>query len=162
MVPPLAARALRMSGMFGWIGHPDRAPAEVIDAMATALSRTDDGSALRTASNSAGGIGIACRRHQGDVYVGDEMLVAVSGRPRLTNSDLADLAKRHGAAHAIAAGYARDGARVLASVSGSFTLGFIDARRDEALLATDRMGTGSLFYEFIAGKLAFASTLDAL
>jgi asparagine synthase (glutamine-hydrolysing) len=155
-----AVQGARMTGVFGWAGHPEGKPSELIDAMAAAYTRFD-GSQVRAASSSAGAMAVAGRR-PGHLYVEGEKLVAVSGRPRLTDSNLGSCAERHGVAQAIAEGYARDGARVLAGISGSFTLGILDGRRGEALLAMDRMGTGSLFYECVAGKLAFASTLDAL
>jgi len=149
-----------MSAIFGWAGHPDGRPGALIDAMGSAFTRLD-GSEPRTASIAVGAIGLAGPQRQGDLYVADEVIVALSGRARWADSDTA-AAEHHDVAQAVANGYARDGVRVLARLSGSFALAILDGHRGEALLAIDRMGIQSLFYEPIGGKLAFASSLDAI
>jgi asparagine synthase (glutamine-hydrolysing) len=148
-----------MTGILGWAGQADETAAALIDAMGAASGRMN-GDALRAAFIPAGAVALAGRH--GDLHRGRNTLVAISGHPRLTDAGLASRAERSGMAQAIADGYARDGARVLACVSGSFALGILDGHRGDALLAIDRMGVGSLFYECVAGKLAFASSLDAI
>jgi asparagine synthase (glutamine-hydrolysing) len=149
-----------MSGIFGWAGHADGSPEALIRAMGSA-SRQLNGSEPRTASAAAGAVGLAAAERQGDLYVGGGMVVALSGRPRWAERGCGT-AGQHGVAQAIAKGYARDGAGVLASLSGSFALAILGADRGEALLAVDRMGIQSLFYEPVGGKLAFASSLEAI
>jgi asparagine synthase (glutamine-hydrolysing) len=129
--------------------------------MAAPLSRFD-GSTVRSASNEFGFVAAAAAGGDVDVYQDDEQLVAVWGRARLADADLAALAQRQGIARALAQGYARKGTSVLTTLAGAFALAILDARGGETLLAIDRMGTRPLCYCVAAGTLVFGSTLDAI
>jgi asparagine synthase (glutamine-hydrolysing) len=127
--------------------------------MAAPLSRFD-GSTVRSASTDFGGVAVA--GGHASVFQDDERLVAVWGRARFADTDLAALAQRHDVAHALAQGYARKGTDVLATLSGAFAVAVLDARGGEAMFAIDRMGTYPLCYCGVAGTLVFGSTLDAI
>jgi len=150
----------KMSGICGWIGD-SRAPGQqAIQGMGAALNRLD-GSAVRCASSAFGAVATA--GGYADVFQDDGQLVAVWGQPRFSKSELAGLARRHGMAHALAHGYAGEGAKVLDALSGNFALAILDGRRGaEAVLAIDRMGTRPLCYCVVSGALVFGSTLDAI
>jgi asparagine synthase (glutamine-hydrolysing) len=128
--------------------------------MAAAINRFD-GSTVRSASTRFGSVAAAAGGSDADVFEDEEQLVAVWGRMRFTDTDLAALAQRHGAAHALAQGYARKGTDVLTDISGACALAVLNGR-GEAVLATDRMGTRPLCYGVVAGTLVFGSTLDAI
>jgi asparagine synthase (glutamine-hydrolysing) len=150
-----------MSGLCGWFHHGHAGPAspEVIASMAAPLNRFD-GCTVRCASAGFGAI--AAAGSDLDIFQDDHQLVAVWGRMRFTDAELAALAQRHGTAHALAWGYARKGTDVLAALSGTFALAVLDGRGGEAMLAIDRMGTRPLCYCVTAGRLVFGSTLDAI
>lgn len=150
-----------MSGICGWFdrGRGGSADPQVIAAMAVPLNRFD-GSAVRTASAAFGAV--AAAGSDSDVFQDGERLVAVWGKARFADADLAALAERHGVAHALARGYERKGSAVLGDISGACTVAVLDGRAGEAMLAIDRMGTRPLCYCVVAGKLVFGSTLDAI
>lgn len=127
--------------------------------MAAPLNRFD-GSTVRSASAAFGAV--AASGADLDIFQDDYQLVAVWGRMRFTDTELAALARRHGMARAFAQGYARKGTDVLATSSGAFAVAVLDGRGGEAMLAIDRMGTRPLSYCVAAGALVFGSTLDAI
>jgi len=145
-----------MSGICGWIGETGVPGQRTIEAMGAALNRFD-GSAVRSAFAAAGAVAVA---GDGDIFQDQARLVVVRGRPRFAKSGLAELARRHGVAHALAHGYAEERAKVLEAMAGDFSLAILD--RGNAVLAIDRMGTRPLCYSVVAGTLVFGSTLDAI
>src|SRR5215467_782227 len=124
-----------MSGICGWFDRAGGgATAQSVAAMAEPLTRFD-GSVARTASAAFGAV--AAAGSDADVFQDADRLVAVWGKLRFTDSELAALAGRHGAAHALAHGYEAKGSGVLPALSGEFALAIVDVRRGEALLAVD-------------------------
>jgi asparagine synthase (glutamine-hydrolysing) len=127
--------------------------------MAAPLNRFDD---CTVRSASAGFGAIAAAGTDLDILKDDDQLVAVWGRARFADADLAALARSHGIARALSQGYARKGTDVLTALTGAFALAILDGRSGEAVLAVDRMGTRPLCYRVAAGTLVFGSTLDAI
>lgn len=151
-----------MSGICGWLDpNPGGSASADIAAMAATLARFD-ASPVRTKSAPWGAVALAAREANGDLCQDGERLVVVSGRARISDARLADLARRDGLARAIAAGYAERGEQILKLMAGSFSLAILDGAARKALLASDRMGTRSLCYAADAHKLVFGSNLDAI
>lgn len=152
-----------MSGLCGWFDPKRSSPADpqVIATMGAPLSRFDD-STVRIGSAGFGSVAAAAAGSDADVYEDEGQLVAVWGRMRFTDTELAACAQRHGVARALAQGYARMGTGVLTTLAGAFALAILDGRGGEAVLAIDRMGTRPLCYCVAAGTLVFGSTLDAI
>jgi asparagine synthase (glutamine-hydrolysing) len=150
-----------MSGLCGWFDRERARSADpqVIAAMAAPLNRFDD---CTVRSASAGFGAIAAAGTDLDILKDDDQLVAVWGRARFADADLAALARSHGIARALSQGYARKGTDVLTALTGAFALAILNARSCEAVLAVDRMGTRPLCYRVAAGTLVFGSTLDAI
>jgi len=150
-----------MSGLCGWFDRNRRGAPDpgIIAKMAVPLNRFD-GSKLRGASTGSGAVATA--GSGSDVFEDGEWLVAVWGDARLTDPDLAVLARRDGIARALAQGYALKGNAVLDSLAGACTLALMDGRRGEAMLAIDRLGTRPLSYRVVGDTLVFGSTLDAI
>src|SRR5215470_13538121 len=149
-----------MSGICGWFDRDGSGPAAPTLAGMTAPLTRFDRSAVRTASAAFGAV--AAAGGDGDVFQDGERLVAVWGKVRFTDKELASLAGRHGTAHALAHGYEAKGSGVLAALSGEFALAILNRRRGEALLAVDRIGTRPLCYCIAGGRLVFGSSLDAI
>lgn len=152
-----------MSGLCGWF-QPAECPADMPDsigAMASTLTRFD-ATPLRTAAAGWGGVAIAARPAAGSVFQDRNRVAAIFGQARFADRHLSELALRHGSAYALAAGYERSQGDVMALLKGSFALAVLDHASGKALLATDRMGTRSLFYGTVQGTLVFGTTLDAI
>ena len=148
-----------MSGLCGWFDtERGSASPQAIAAMAAPLNRFD-ASAVRSASAAFGAV--AAAGSDADVFQDGDTVAAVWGRARFSDPDLAALAERHGAAHALARGYEREGSGVLAGVSGACAVAVLKGR-GEAMLAIDRMGTRPLCYGLVGRALVFGSTLDAI
>jgi asparagine synthase (glutamine-hydrolysing) len=151
-----------MSGFGGWFGLTRDAGGEAaIGAMAAALNRFSR-APVRSACAPFGAVASAGAPGSADVYEGDGRLVAVWGRASLGSAHLAELARREGPARALAAGYERERSEILRELHGSFAVAILDQRHDEALLATDRMGTRPVCYAASGDRIVFASTLAAI
>jgi asparagine synthase (glutamine-hydrolysing) len=149
-----------MSGLCGWFHAARSGPAgpEVIAAMAAAIKR--EGGTVRSASTDFGAV--AASGDGATVFQDKGRLIAVWGQARFADPDLASLAQHHGAAHALAQGYARQGSGAVAGVSGACAFAILDGRSGEAVLAIDRAGARPLCYCLVAGTLVFGSGLDAI
>jgi len=149
-----------MSGICGWFS-PERPVQADIAAMASALTRFD-GTSVAQKSFPWGAAAVASRDPGLAMFQDADCLTVVHGRPRFKNADLAASAAQRGAAFALREAYARWDGELFAHLEGSFALAILDPRRERALLAIDRMATQSLSYATIAGRLVFASSLDAI
>jgi asparagine synthase (glutamine-hydrolysing) len=152
-----------MSGLCGWMAADRAATAapEAITGMAARLTRYD-GSPARVAAAEFGAVAASAIGNDADVFRNEDVLVAISGRPRFTDRDLAEHAQRHGVAAALAHAYVRRHTDVFAALSGSFALALLDSHSREAVLAIDRTGTQPLCYGARGQQLVFGSTLDAM
>lgn len=152
-----------MTGLCGWFApaRDGAADPDTITAMASAIGRGDT-SEVRTASSNTGAVAAAAPAGAADVHRDGELLVAVWGRAQFADSELAGLARDGGIARALARGYERRRAEVLALLSGSFALAILDGRNGEALLAIDRMGVHSLTYALAGSRLVFGSVADSI
>ena len=150
-----------MTAICGWIGRDTPWGPSTLSAMASALvapnSREVDSGVC---SSAALAVAVLAGKRSFLNIAG--RMVAICGAPQFREPELAGLAMSHGPAHALAEGYARQGKDVLKGIYGTFAIAVLDARRRQALLAVDRMGVHTLFYDGGADRLAFASKLGAL
>jgi len=152
-----------MSGLCGWFTPPDAIAIDphAIGPMTRALARFD-GAEVRVASGAFGGVGVARGRgDDADLFEGDGQMVALWGRAALNGAGATGGGERLGAA-AIAEQFARRGPSLFGLLTGSFAIAILDARRGEALLAVDRMGTRPLGYRLQGTALIFGSRFDVL
>ena len=96
------------------------------------------------------------------VYQSAQFLVIIDGAPQWQDAELAELAKNHGAAEALAAGFLRYGRSVLDKIHGPFACCLLEPDRRYALLAIDRVGIRPLTYYCENGLLVFGSQLDQI
>jgi len=129
--------------------------------MAATLARFDQ-SPVRNKSARWGAVATAARNANADLFQEGERLAAVCGRGRFSDPRLADVARRHGLAYALAEGYLQKGPEILELLAGTFALAILDRTAGRAFLAIDRLGSSSLCYSVEDGKLVFGSTLDAI
>jgi len=127
--------------------------------MAASINGFDRGT-VRSASADYGAI--AASGEGSSVFQDDGRLFAVWGHAHFLDGALETLRAAHGAARALAQGYAKGGAGVLPLLSGACASAILDYRQGSALLATDRMGIRPVFYRIVGQDLVFGSTLDAI
>ena len=96
------------------------------------------------------------------VYQSSQLLVILEGALQWRDSGLAELAKNHGAAQALAEGFLRYGRSVLDKIHGPFAFCLLEPDRRYALLAIDRIGIRPLAYYCRNGLLVFGSQLDQI
>ena len=89
----------------------------------------------------------------------DKLSVAIVGTPRFTGP-LMDVAASLGTARALLEGYRTQRQGVLSEIHGAFALAIFDEEHDEAILAIDRLGIGSLCYAHDGSRLDFAIGAD--
>jgi asparagine synthase (glutamine-hydrolysing) len=117
----------------------------------------------RNATVALGGVTLAVRPGDGDLYNSDEGdVAAIWGKVSFADGELAQIARRLGAARALAEGFSRKGSDVLRGMSGSFALAVLSSKSRQAVLATDHLGSHPLFYTVDRGRLVFGSSLDSL
>ncbi|MEC5161286.1 MULTISPECIES: asparagine synthetase B family protein [unclassified Janthinobacterium] len=165
-----------MSGLCGWLaphGQPNQgavgdgaraeASAALLAAMAAPLARFD-ASAVTSVLGGAGAAAVAAGVDSSHVFHKDGLLIALWGRPTLSQAGALDGAARVPALAARLAQLWRNyGPNACASLAGPFALCILDELSGEALLAVDRSGTHSLYYQSSSRQgLLFASSADAL
>lgn len=96
------------------------------------------------------------------VYQSAKYLVILEGSPQWQDAELAEFAKSHGAAQALAKGFIRYGRSVLNKVKGPFALCLLEPERRYVLLAIDRVGVRPLAFYWQNGLLVFGSELDQI
>lgn len=92
----------------------------------------------------------------------DGVLAAIVGFPRWKDPELAETAKTHGNAAALAEAYRKKGEALCRELLGAFSLAVIDTAQDTVVLVLDRIGQQPLFYARTAGGLVFGSSADAV
>ena len=90
----------------------------------------------------------------------DDLIVAIRGRPFWRGE--AEKAADAPFAAEILRLYRAEGVRLLQRLHGSFALAILDTRRNEAVLAIDRMGIERLAYVVNAGLLVFGTSAEAV
>jgi len=154
-----------VSGICGWIGElpGGHTSANLLTSMASAL--IPSGSNVNTSSNVLlPGAALSIVRSVGDVELardGDE-IAAIEGFWRWRDRSLATVAAEQGPAHSLLRGYRDHGTAILDQLQGSFALTILNAAKNEALLAVDRVGTRPLAFSKTATGIVFGSTLDAI
>ncbi|MCC6531353.1 MAG: asparagine synthase [Burkholderiales bacterium] len=152
-----------MSGICGWSGVALAAAEQkaVIDAMSAALVRFD-ASQARIASGKFGALAAAHVGNAASVATTPRAIVAVAGRPRFDDPELAALAQREGAAAALALGYERAGNDVFPKLLGAFEAAIIDEHSGACALAVDRVGVHAVRYCVADAAFVFGSNTACL
>jgi asparagine synthase (glutamine-hydrolysing) len=152
-----------MGGFCGWVG----AASERTQEGALAAEMLEQGFARDAPSQSpvvARRSAIAARPGvvSAITHRAGALLVALEGRPRWETAELTALAAKEGSGAALAEAYRRYGARCLEHLSGAFALAIVDAERESALVAIDRVGIRSLSYANPSGCLVFGTSVESV
>src|SRR5581483_10250062 len=151
----------RRASLLGWAGAASAAPPELVLAGMMGM-RGAAPSALQIAqATSAAALAVRAAHVDGDARAEGALAVAIVGRPRWQDRDLAEIAKRQGAAAALLEAWRRRGEHLLRDLRGAFAVAVLDGAAGRRLLAIDRFGLETLCYsEPAPGQLVFGSTAD--
>jgi len=152
-----------MSSIYGWLSTTETASSvNWIDSQ-RAASKCLTAASLsvinyhKMASVAGHGINLAPSSYQSS-----RLLVILEGAPQWQDSELAELATKHGAAQALAEGFLRYGRSVLNKIHGPFAFCLVEPENRYALLAIDRVGIRPLAFYCQDGLLVFGSQLDQI
>lgn len=152
-----------MSGLCGWIGHniSTSGNLQLARQMAGPLSRFD-GCDIEALAGVESALAVAARDDSRHLYQQDGLIVAIWGRPSFLDPQLRQLASSQGAAKTLADYWRTLGDKAFARLAGAFSFCILDENADEAVLATDRMGTYPVSFQSSGRGLVFGSTADAI
>lgn len=152
-----------MSGLCGWIGHGNSIPdnLHLVRRMAERLVRFD-GTDMRPEAGRISAASVAANRGSAHTFQNDGLIVALWGRANFRDSRLAQLVQTQGLARTLADQWRTNGEKIFADLTGAFACCVLDETKDEAVLATDRMGTYPIIYHASASGLIFGSSADAI
>lgn len=150
-----------MDGIFGWLGDYC-ADSDLINQMGRAARLPPE--ALLHAHNSQLLGMAACSRFNGKagIHVESSLAVALNGRPRFLDDDLAIVARDRGPAVAVAHGWQRFGATLPTLMQGNFAFAVLEPLKKQACLALDRVGAERLCYAQCGGHLVFGSSAQSV
>ncbi len=150
-----------MSGFYGWCARTAAAPG-LSRLRATALPDLTAEPVERLEREGCGLV-VAAGAGQGSLAEEGPVLAAILGRPRWPTPELAAKASEAGPAAALIDAYRREGAALLRSLKGSFSLALLDSQKGDALLAIDRGGIGTLCHGLSSeGHLVFSTGTDPI
>jgi asparagine synthase (glutamine-hydrolysing) len=144
------------TGLCGWFGRCDGAPAAVLQAM---TGPTQGATAAH--ADEAAGLFVDSGYEGGGVFSDGRYRAALAGEPSWSDPDLAALGARSGAAAALVEAFRRHRTELFRFLHGPFAFALHDAAEDESLLAIDRFGIHALAYADGA-PLVFGSTADSV
>lgn len=145
-----------MDGIFGWLGEHG-AHQELLHHMHQAGGHAPN---AEVQAHSTQSFGLAARSRVGkaDIFSDGGLAVALIGRPRFPDAELAEVAQQRGPAAAIAQGWLRHGEALPARVQGNFAFAVLEPAKRKACLVLDRIGAERLCYAQRAGQLVFATS----
>lgn len=152
-----------MSSIYGWLSTAETpSSCNWIDSQRIAsrcLTETSQSVFIQHKMAEMAGHGINVAP---SVYQSPQLLVILEGSPQWQDSEIAEVAKNHGAAQALAEGFLRHGRSVLDKIHGPFAFCLLEPERRYALLAIDRTGIRPLAFYCRNGLLVFGSQLDQI
>lgn len=149
-----------MDGIYGWLGEHG-AHQDLIRRMGGAVGAPPAG-APDEHSSALLGVGACSRSGKAGSHIENGFAVAIFGRPRFLDDDLASAARDRGAAAAIAQGWLRHGDRLPAALHGNFALAVLDPFKKQAFLALDRVGAERLCYARHGDQFVFGTSVQAV
>ena len=145
-----------MDGIFGWMGDHG-AHQELILHMSTAGSSATL-PPPQTYSSPQMGVAATSRFGKADVHTDAGLSVAVMGRPRFSDEELARVARERGVATALAHGWQRYGEALPTRIQGNFAFAVIEPQKRKAYLVLDRAGAERLCFAHRNGQLVFGTS----
>ena len=152
-----------MSGLCGWIGHGSTTTEnrQLAEQMVRPLVRYDDSNVqILVGGNSA--LAVAANSESAHIYQNKKLMVAIWGRAKFSDSDLAQLSHTDGMAKTLANSWLKNGEKAFSDLIGTFVLCILDESSGQTILAIDRMGTQPLSYQISGQGIVFGTSADAI
>jgi len=149
-----------MDGIFGWLGEHG-AHQDLIRHMGEAAGLPPD-NARDSHSTPAFGMAGVSRFGKAGIHSVDGLAIALHGRPRFDDADLAATAREHSPAAALAQGWRRFGEQLLPRIRGNFAFAVLAPDSGQAFLALDRIGNERLCYAKRGRQFVFGSSAQAV
>ena len=152
-----------MSGLCGWIGHGSTTTEnrQLAEQMVRPLVRYDDSNVqILVGGNSA--LAVAANSESAHIYQNKKLMVAIWGRAKFSDSDLAQLSHTDGMAKTLANSWLKNGEKAFSGLIGTFVLCILDESSGQTILAIDRMGTQPLSYQISGQGIVFGTSADAI
>lgn len=152
-----------MSGLCGWIGHGSTTTEnrQLAEQMVRPLVRYDDSNVqILVGGNSA--LAVAANSESAHIYQNKKLMVAIWGRAKFSDSDLAQLSHTDGMAKTLANSWLKNGEKAFSDLIGTFVLCILDESSGQTILAIDRMGTQTLSYQISGQGIVFGTSADAI
>jgi len=152
-----------VSGLCGWIGHGSTTTEnrQLAEQMVRPLVRYDDSNVqILVGGNSA--LAVAANSESAHIYQNNKLMVAIWGRAKFSDSDLAQLSHTDGMAKTLANSWLENGEKAFSDLIGTFVLCILDESSGQTILATDRMGTQPLSYQISGQGIVFGTSADAI
>jgi len=149
-----------MDGIYGWLGEHG-AHQDLIRHMGMASGVSPD-AMPDVYTSSLAGVGAFSRLGKAAVHCENGLTVALFGRPRFLDEDLASLAREHNPGAAALHGWRRHGERLPSTMQGNFALAVLDPGNKQAFLALDRMGSERLCFANRGGHFVFGTSVQAV
>ena len=152
-----------MSSIYGFIAPRNMAKqgsTDLLDVMRDRLGHSSE-DCLHSGTRTPG-CALGCHRHSGTLFSGEDLQVAVTGRPWWSERSFQSIASEKGHAQAAAEAYRRLGTGLLQHLHGAFALAIFEPGSGHALIAVDRVGTQPLAFSAVDGTLVIASRADAI
>lgn len=146
-----------MDGIFGWLGDHG-AHHDLIRQMSREANALPDD--LHAHSSQLLGVAARSRFGKAEIHVENGLAVALHGRPRFLDSELAQIAREQKPAVAIAHGWLRFGEKLPTLIEGNFAFAVIEPLKKQACLVLDRIGAERLCYAHRNGSLVFGSSVQ--
>ena len=146
-----------MDGIFGWLGDHG-AHHDLIRQMSREANALPDD--LYAHSSQLLGVAARSRFGKANIHVENGLAVALQGRPRFLDSELAQISREQQPAVAIAHGWLRFGEKLPTLIEGNFAFAVIDPLKKQACLVLDRIGAERLCYAHRNGNLVFGSSVQ--
>ena len=152
-----------MSGLCGWIGHGSTTTEnrQLVEQMVRPLVRFDD-SKVQILVGGNSGLAVAANSESTHIYQNQNLMVAIWGRTKFSDPDLAQLSHTDGMAKTLANSWLRNGEKAFSDLIGTFVLCILDENSGQTVLAIDRMGTQPLSYQISEQGIVFGTSTDAM
>lgn len=151
-----------MSSIYGWLSLIPSSNVDIARFRQNAgnFSEAAPFSRAEAAENAAvGGHGVQSAPY---IFQNDKLLVVMTGRPKWSEPLPDQLNAASNPAEILALSFNRYGRLLLEKISGAFSFGILDFKRQHALLAIDRMGINPLAVYCRSDLLVFGSQISQI
>lgn len=152
-----------MSGICGWLeaGSIATENQQISERMRNPLIRFD-GSPAQTIAKNNFALTVAAKPSHAHLHEANGLAVGVWGRMKFRDQTLQERAQAKGIAAVLAEQWRQNREKIFTEVAGEFVCSIVDSDSQEVVLATDPLGTRTLYYQTLNKGILFGTSTDAL